>query len=176
MNSEEARKITADLILGKKPPTLATVAVATVYASSGVNTPEAQGVAAALQRIGGALAQPARLARYREFATLLHVTAVLVKEVLATGRGESATKQLGDKVRELLFDVGTGLVFDMADSGKLDFNTKSITAQCRTLANGLGSSVMQHTVSHHFKVAQEDAADIYIETLVQTALEVVIDL
>ena len=56
MNSEEARKITADLILGKKPPTLATVAVATVYASSGVNMPEAQGVAAALQRIGGALA------------------------------------------------------------------------------------------------------------------------
>jgi hypothetical protein len=35
---------------------------------------------------------------------------------------------------------------------------------------------MQHTVSHHFKVAQEDAADIYIETLVQTALEVVMDL
>ena len=60
--------------------------------------------------------------------------------------------------------------------GKLDFNAKSITAQCRTLANGLGSSVMQHTVSHHFKVAQEDAADIYIETLVQTALEVVMDL
>jgi hypothetical protein len=64
----------------------------------------------------------------------------------------------------------------MAESGKLDFNAKSITAQCRTLANGLGAGVMQHTVSHHFMVAQEYAADIYIETLVQTALEVVMDL
>ena len=55
MNSEEARKITADLILGKKPPTLATVAVATVYASSGVNTDEAKAVARKLGDIGGGM-------------------------------------------------------------------------------------------------------------------------
>jgi hypothetical protein len=175
MNSEEARKITADLILGKKPPTLATVAVATVYASSGVNTDEAKAVARKLGDIGGALAQPARLERYRKFATLLHVTTVLITNVLATGYSESATKKVADGVREVLFDNGIGLVYDMADSGRMEFTASVIAQHCRNLVSGFGGGVLQ-AAPVHFAVAQAVAADTYITALVQTALEVVMDL